>query len=199
VPPKKKYIVFVVAAMNQPRTISLWFCIAFSVIIAWFQLCSPRVTAVQPAKISMSIEASHKGDFLRVHPWQLKVGPDRRGKLVIYRAGGDVRKSVVVAEKDFNEVAKSLEENKFFELPKEVGVVIPDGDERVLDVTLGKNRHRIVINHLRLAEQPTITKQEYATAKRVVLIWAKVRGLFEDGDAIDIRDIEKDLLEKSKP
>jgi len=140
---------------------------------------------------ALQIQASDLGRYSKGRAWTLSVDADAKAALDVIKGSDDPARQFRIPDDKLTEFRKVLQDQKFFDLPKKIGRVVPDGGQRKLSVKLGKKEHELTI-HLLL--KSSLTGADLDQARRAVRVWMALRGLFDDKDAHDARASDEEFL-----
>jgi hypothetical protein len=151
------------------------------------------------------IVATDRQGAARGQPWELRL--DRDGKKSV-RVFGRSSKEVTstVSKEQVRSLITAIQENRFFELPREVGAELLEGGERVIVIRLGKKENKVILRQLawlaRTSDEGTGyhirvedgRREEIDMARRAARVWRAIRALIPDPQAYDIPEFERKVL-----
>lgn len=140
----------------------------------------------------ISVVASTTGRFGTTYSWHLSVNADRKARLIIDTRPEARSREFEISPYQFNQLAKSLEEERFFALQSDYGQEVSDGSTSSITVVKGGVTHTVRIHFLMNWVHGAPWKlREPARAVRVFQV---VRGWFDDKDAVDLRRYDDMVL-----
>jgi hypothetical protein len=134
----------------------------------------------------VSIACEHRGRFAKGCAWELKVDREGRAMLTTRQAGKEVLRQLS-AKGRLLAVAKEVNDQRFFDLPSEIGTYVPDGNTRRLTIKTSQKEKTVTIRYLSRSSLDE-------TAARALRVWKAVRGTFDDNEAFDSRPFDRELL-----
>jgi hypothetical protein len=145
----------------------------------------------------LEIYAEHRlTPQFRLYSWALSVSADSHASLESSNLKETRQRSFFIPANKLNKLRKSLTDHRFLDLPESVGRIVADGSKRILRMKTSMGVDKTVKIYF-LGNSGPVSPEEEALMQRAASIWADVRGLFDDDDAVDSRQYEKDLLSKS--
>lgn len=161
----------------------------FSIIHATAVLLTSPISDGPVKMEQISIEATHEGMFTAGTAWSIQIDGNGNAHLSLHGTKTSER-DIKISPERLSEFKECLDQEKYFDLPEQVGLVVPSGGKRRLVIRLRGKEHSVTINYLNLKELKDV---EIPTARRAARIWASLRGLFDDRDAFDIRPYEESV------
>jgi hypothetical protein len=156
----------------------------------------PAVTAAQLEDAPLTVSVSTVGRFAKGHSWHLSVNSAGQAELTIETYPHATRKLFQVPKEQWAEFRKTLIDDRFFERNAEYGDHVPDGSEKSITVTAGRNTHTVKLHFLR--HSTAAEKAKLREASPAVRLLVMVRGWFDETEAVDQREGFRALLDAAK-
>lgn len=133
-------------------------------------------STIQESNESLSVDLEARGYLYR---WHLKV--DSNGKAEVAEGRGEVKtRSFQVSSDQLNALRRALDAERFFELDEIYGDRVPDGGEKRLKITRGKETQTVTLLFLKNWEgqgHPKLAEAQRAQRIRALVEGWKPRGL----------------------
>lgn len=177
--------------------------LAFIFVISYSTACTKQnkvhvglnPSAQQIRTRPITIATSNSGDFSQGYSWFLSINSSGDTCLQIETPPKTTVRTFRIPANQMKELREAIITAKFFELKDKYGEAVPSSSTQSIMVNVGQTTKSIIIEYLPNA----IEDSDHSTRSeiiRLLVLRGKLRELFEDPEAVDIRKHEQQFLNK---
>jgi hypothetical protein len=176
--------------------IPLGLIIIGTTFLALLAPAEPSKNSPPTANAPLSIVASIDGRFGQGRPWHLTVDTNRQAHLTVETYPKATTRQFVITTNQLHQLARVLEQERFFALKSDYGQRVPDGSTKTITIARAGITNTVNIHYLmNWVHSDTAKLKEPARAVRV---FQEVRSWFNDKEAVELKKYEDMVLEAAR-